>query len=123
MSVHSSNQLLSDATGQSSDGPKVCEQSSFGNPKEYFNFKEKKLGCQEEMAQAKIPLDDCVNARKFCDSIMQRYIVVLDNATFMPCEHIQKEKEYGIIWRSAYKEELNTLIDIVSKRLVSSDGF
>ena len=84
---------------------------------------EKKLGCSQEMEQAKISLDDCVNARKFCDQIMQRYIVVLDNATFMPCEHIQKEKEYGIIWRSAYKEELNKMIDAVSKRLVSSDGF
>ena len=48
---------------------------------------------------------------------------MLDNATYMPCEHIQKEKEYGIPWRSAFKKELETMIDGLAKRTVSSDGF
>ena len=123
MSAHTSKQLLSDATGTSSDTVKVVEMSSFGNPKQYFRLTDRKLGCHEEMKQAKVELTECVDARTFCDSVMQRYIVVLDNATFMPCEHIQKEKEYGIIWRSAFKAELHQLIDTVSKRLISSDGF
>lgn len=123
MSQHSAKQLLSEATGTSSDTVKVVEMSSFGNPKQYFSLSDRKLGCHEEMKQANINLDECVNARTYCDEVMQRYIVVLDNATFMPCEHIQKEKEYGIIWRSAFKAELYTLIDSVSKRLISSDGF
>ena len=54
---------------------------------------------------------------------MQRYITLLDNATYMPCEHIQKEKEYGIPWRSAFKKELQTMIDVLAKRTISSDGF
>ena len=41
----------------------------------------------------------------------------------MPCEHIQKEKEHGIPWRTAFKKELESMIDALSKRTVSSDGF
>ena len=48
---------------------------------------------------------------------------MLDNATYMPCEHIQKEKEYGILWRSAFKKELEFMIDALAKRTVTSDGF
>ena len=54
---------------------------------------------------------------------MQRYITLLDNATYMPCEHIQKEKEYGIPWRSAFKAELESMVDALAKRTISSDGF
>ena len=52
---------------------------------------------------------------------MGRYIVLLDNATFMPSEHIQKEKEYGITWRTAFKKELADLVAVVVKKLISSD--
>lgn len=52
---------------------------------------------------------------------MQRYITLLDIATFMPSEHIQKEKEYGITWRTAFKKELNELVAVVSKKLISED--
>ena len=52
---------------------------------------------------------------------MLRYITLLDNATFMPSEHIQKEKEYGITWRTAFKAELSELVAIVSKKLISPD--
>ena len=52
---------------------------------------------------------------------MLRYITLLDNATFMPSEHIQKEKEYGITWRTAFKGELSELVAVVSKKLLSPD--
>ena len=76
------------------------------------------MGCTEEMVRDKLNLSECVDSRVYCDSIMQRYIVVLDNATFIPCEHIQKEKEYGITWRSAFKAELQDLIDDLAKKLI-----
>jgi len=41
----------------------------------------------------------------------------------MPCEHIQKEKEYGIPWRSAFKKELLSFADSTHKRLVDENGF
>ena len=50
-------------------------------------------------------------------------MTLLDNATYMPCEHIQKEKEYGIPWRSAFKKELMAFADATYKRLVGDDGF
>lgn len=46
------------------------------------------MGCADEMKRDKINIVDCLDSRAYCDSIMQRYIVVLDNATFIPCEHI-----------------------------------
>jgi len=41
----------------------------------------------------------------------------------MPCEHKQKEKEYGIPWRTAFKGELFEFADSTHKRLVGPDGF
>lgn len=41
----------------------------------------------------------------------------------MPCEHRQKEKEYGIPWRSAFKKELYEFADAAHKRLVDESGF
>ena len=41
---------------------------------------------------------------------MQRWITLLDNATYMPVEHIQKEKEYGIKWRTAFKDEMTEML-------------
>ena len=41
----------------------------------------------------------------------------------MPCEHMQKEKEYGIPWRSAFKKELLAFADTTHKRLVDNNGF
>ena len=79
--------------------------------------------CKGYMEEHKISKESVVDARDYCQSIMQRYITLLDNATYMPCEHIQKEKEYGIPWRSAFKKELETMIDALAKRTVSSDGF
>ena len=48
---------------------------------------------------------------------------MLDNATYMPCEHVQKEKMYGIPWRTAFKRELLAFADSTFKRLVGEDGF
>ena len=47
----------------------------------------------------------------------------MDNATYMPCEHIQKEKQYGIPWRTAFKRELIAFADATYRRLVGEDGF
>jgi hypothetical protein len=37
---------------------------------------------------------------------MTRFYSLLDNVQCMKNEHIQKEKEYGITWRSAFKKEM-----------------
>lgn len=50
-------------------------------------------------------------------------MTLLDSATYMPCEHIQKEKEYGIPWRSAFKRELYAFADSTYKRLVGEEVF
>ena len=64
-----------------------------------------------------LSIDDCVLARDYCQTIMQRYITLLDNATYMPCEHIQKEKEYGIKWRTTFKLELEKTYDKLVMKL------
>ena len=40
----------------------------------------------------------------------------------MPCEHIHKEKEYGITWRTAFKAELIAFADKTHRRLIESDS-
>ena len=37
-------------------------------------------------------------------------------------EHIQKEKEYGIPWRSAFKKELFEFADEIFKRSIGDQG-
>ena len=64
----------------------------------------------------KINFKELQEARSYCSKMMERYICILDNATYMQCEHIQKEKEYGIPWRSAFKTELNELVLDLQKR-------
>jgi len=41
---------------------------------------------------------------------MERFINALDKATYMPVEFYQKENEYGLEWRKAFKLELNRLV-------------
>ena len=43
---------------------------------------------------------------------------MLDNATYMPKEHIQKEKEYGIPWRSAFKRELYAMAEQIHMHFI-----
>ena len=54
---------------------------------------------------------------------MQRYIILLDNATYMPCEHQYKEREYGIAWRTAFKKDLNAFADSLYRKMVGEEGF
>ena len=55
--------------------------------------------------------------------MMQRFVTLLDNATYMHVEYIQKEKEYGITWRSAFKAELFQFADATFKRVIGDQGF
>ena len=45
-------------------------------------------------------------------------MTLLDNVTYMPIEHIQKEKEYGIPWRSAFKAELLEFTKLAKDRIL-----
>ena len=63
-----------------------------------------------------------MDARAYCSAVMLRYIKLLDDCTYMPNEHIQKEKEYGIPWRSAYKVEIRNLVDELAKKFLGSQA-
>ena len=52
---------------------------------------------------------------------MDRFFTLLDNITYMKHEHIQKEKEYGITWRSAFKVELYRISNDLHKRVIADD--
>ena len=54
--------------------------------------------------------DTLCDSRNFCHDQMMRWVALLDNATYMPVEHIQKEREFGIKWRSAFNEEMIALL-------------
>mgnify|MGYP006975747166 CR=1 FL=1 len=53
---------------------------------------------------------------------MQRFVTLLDNATYMPLEHIQKEKEYGIPWRSSFKSEVEIFAEEAKKRFMGEES-
>ena len=83
-----------------------------------------KTMCRGYAEDNKIDIETLVSAKDYCQSVIMRYLHLLDKATFMPAEHIQKEREYGIIWRTAFKRELKELTDAMVQRCVSqSDGF
>ena len=95
-------------TGGATDNSqeKQLDLSPEGDPREYFHMSRKFLGPHAEIAKQDINLAECVSARSYCAAMMQRYVTLLDCATFMPSEHIQKEKEYVITWRTAFKAQL-----------------
>ena len=55
-------------------------------------------------------------------TLSYRYLTLLDNINFMPAEHIQKEKEYGIPWRTSFKKELRSIVDHTRILLVGEDA-
>ena len=99
----------------------VCPNT--GQNKEFFHLASRQLLCQQDILDKKMSTEDCMMARTYCSEMMQRYITLLDNATYMPSEHVQKEKEYGIAWRTAFKKEMIQFADAVTKRMISEDGF
>ena len=52
---------------------------------------------------------------------MRRFVTLLDNAIYLPVEYIQKEKEYGIPWRTAFKKEALTLVNETQTSLFGVD--
>ena len=52
---------------------------------------------------------------------MQRFVTLLDNITYLPIEHIQKEKEYGIPWRTAFKREAMILASETHTNLIGEE--
>jgi len=46
------------------------------------------------------------SAKTMCDDMMKRWVNLIDNATYMPIEHLFKEKDFGIRWRTAFKAEI-----------------
>ena len=46
-----------------------------------------------------------VQAEHFCDEILNRWKRLANWAKYLSPEHEQKEREYGIPWRSAFKVE------------------
>ena len=95
----------------------------FGGNLTYFHVASRQLYSEESIAAKKMKKSDLVSARDYCNAMMKRYINLLDNATYMPSEHVQKEKEYGIQWRTAFKREMIAFADAVHKRMISEDGF
>ena len=77
---------------------------------EYYSFELKKCMCSQCIADNNIDKKTLVSIKSLCQDLLQRWIQLLDNATYMPGEHIQKEKEYGIKWRSAFKEEMRLML-------------
>ena len=97
--------------------------TKYNQPKEYFHEATRQTLCNGELEEKQIDMLDCVLARDFCQGIMQRYVTLLDNATYMPCEHIHKEKEYGIPWRSAFKKELYAIAEQTYRKIVTDGDF
>ena len=98
----------------------MCQDHQSG--KEHFYYPTRMTFCSQCLADKQIDKKDCIGSRQFCQAMMHRFTTLLDNATFMPVEHIQKEKEYGIPWRSAFKKELYAHADQMYKLMIDQNG-
>ena len=92
------------------------------SPKELFHRELRQTLCSQCLVDRQLDRDSCVEARKFCQQLMQRFVTLLDNATYMPIEHVQKEKEYGIPWRSTFKQEVLTMAQETHRKLLGEDA-
>jgi hypothetical protein len=73
------------------------------------------------MESGEVPQKEVKDAATYCKTIMDRYFTLLDNITYMKHEHIQKEKEYGITWRSNFKIELQRVATDLHKRVIADE--
>lgn len=94
----------------------------YNSPKELFHQASCTTYCSQMLVDKQIDREKCVEARVFCQQLMERYVTLLDNATYMPIEHIQKEKEYGIPWRTTFKQEVLALANETHRKLVGEDA-
>lgn len=95
---------MSSANTETTRVVELCTE--YGKPRDWFHPETKLLGCYEQIVNNGLKIEDCVDAREYCKIIMDRFFTLLDTVTYMKHEHIQKEKEYGIPWRTAFKTEL-----------------
>ena len=120
MSVAGSAELAS-FLGESVLTQKVVNPCTTHNLlKELFHPASKTTGCQKCFIEKQTMFNELVDAREYCSKVMERFIDILDNATYMPNEHIQKEKEYGIPWRTAFKEELTINVSELSRKTLGN---
>ena len=70
--------------------------------------------------KGKCDLNDCVDTRAYCADMMARWFNLRDCAQYLSAEHQQKEREYGITWRSAFKQQLNKKTNELSVKLTGS---
>ena len=53
---------------------------------------------------------------------MIRYMTLLDNANCMRVENVQKEREYSMRWRIAFKKEVKVLADETYIRIIDRES-
>ena len=71
---------------------KMCTKHNA--PCEFFHFETRMTLCAQCLVEKQMNRNMCIESRAFCQAVMQRFVTLLDNATYMPLEHVQKEKEY-----------------------------
>jgi len=68
MSMSSADKLLSNLTGSEKTSlSKTLDLSKFGSPRSFFYIPKRALGCEDELREQNISLDDCVSSRDYCD--------------------------------------------------------
>jgi len=106
---------LASYLGASIASKTTISSCSHQKPKEKYHVKKGVSGCAQCFTQFGLPAGELIDSKDFCRQVMDRFIDALDNATYMPHEHIQKEKEYGIKWRTAFKTELQEQVQSLCK--------
>ena len=84
--------------------------------KDLFSQTQKNMFCEQCVTDNKLNASELVDSKEYCLKEFEKWKKLRNFAYYLKSEHEQKEKEYGIPWRSSFKVEIrNALIDMRNK--------
>ncbi|CDW79693.1 UNKNOWN [Stylonychia lemnae] len=83
----------------------------------YYNSDTRVSYCDTCIASDKVNVNELIVSTKYCQEAYDNWKKLLNQSQYLSSEHEQKEKEYGIPWRSAFKVEIRSALSHLKHRL------
>lgn len=71
----------------------------------------------------KLDASQLLKSDEYCDKVIREWKVLVDWVKYLTPEHQQKEREYGIPWRSAFKQEMHICLQNLCLELYNNKSF
>ncbi len=73
--------------------------------------------CEKCVVDYKMNASALFSTVQYCNDTYDAWKRLENQTKYLSAEHDQKEKEYGIPWRSAFKKEINSSLQILRLKI------